>query len=43
MGIYLVQDGFFMLVHPTMYRNQWYFCLEVYRSTLIQHTYLAIT
>ena len=30
-----------MLVHPTMHRNQWHLCMEVYRSTLIQHTYLA--
>ena len=30
-----------MLFHPTMHRNQWHLYFEVYRSTLIQHTYLA--
>jgi len=30
-----------MLVRPTMLRNQWHLCLEVYRSTLLQHTYFA--
>jgi len=29
------------LIHLTMHRNQWHLCLEVYRSTLIQHNYLA--
>ena len=33
--------GFYTLVHPTMYRNQWNFCLEVYRSISIEHSYLA--
>jgi hypothetical protein len=30
-----------MIIHLTMHRNQWHLCLEVYRSTFIQHTYLA--
>ena len=33
--------SFYMIIHPTSHRNQWHLCLEVYRSTLIQHTYLA--
>ena len=31
----------FYIIHPTKHLNQWHLCLEVYRSTLIQHTYLA--
>ena len=27
------------MVHPTMRRNQWHLCLEVYRSTLIHHLF----
>ena len=35
------KTGFCMIIHPTKHRNQWNLCLEMCRSTLIQHTYLA--
>ena len=38
--IYLVHE-WSLLVFSTRHRNQWNLCLEVYRNTLIQHTYLA--